>query len=213
MMARDSDRLYPEAVRKACWPSCPGAIWCRRSGCPLRRSASASCPAFACTSSVTARPEEPHPRDADHLRSPVPGQRPVRAWWARAARPLGYPRPVAPQRRRQPGADRRARATDRPADRRAQTPMGPIIATSRCWSPRPGSAGSTPSRSPPRSATSSASPRRPSCAATPASAHASSSPPPPADFRIEARAAATNYSCRQIRPSARSPARTDTLRG
>ena len=49
----------------------------------------------------------------------------------------------------------------------------PITATSRCWSPRPGSAGSTPTPSPQRSATSSASPRRPSCAATPASARAS----------------------------------------
>jgi transposase len=50
--------------------------------------------------------------------------------------------------------------------------MAPITATSRYWSPRPGSAGSTPSPSPRRSATSRASPRRRSCAATPACARA-----------------------------------------
>ena len=38
------------------WPSCPGATWCRRSGCPTRRSgASASWPATGCTWSATAR--------------------------------------------------------------------------------------------------------------------------------------------------------------
>ena len=29
----------PTRATRACWPSCPGAIWCRRSGCPTRRSA------------------------------------------------------------------------------------------------------------------------------------------------------------------------------
>ena len=53
------------------------------------------------------------------------------------------------------GADRRPRAADRRADRRASRARAPITATSRCWSPRPGSAGSTPTPSPRRSATSS----------------------------------------------------------
>jgi transposase len=48
----------------------------------------------------------------------------------------------------------------------------PTIATSRYWSPPRGSAGSTPTPSRRRSATSNASPRRPSCAATPAFARA-----------------------------------------
>ena len=78
----------------------------------------------------------------------------------------------------EPGADRRPRTADRAADRRAQAARAPITATSRCWSPRPGSAGSTPTPSPQRSATSSASRRRPSCAATPDSALASISPAP-----------------------------------
>jgi Transposase len=56
--------------------------------------------------------------------------------------------------------------------------QGPITATSRCWSPRPGSARSTRSPSPQRSATSSASRRRRSCAATPACARVSCSPGP-----------------------------------
>src|SRR5215213_4430689 len=55
----------------------------------------------------------------------------------------------------------------------------PITATSRCWSPRPGSAGSTPTPSPQRSATSSASPRRPNSSATPGSARASTNPATP----------------------------------
>ena len=70
------------------------------------------------------------------------------------------------------GADRRSRAADRAADLSSSSARAPITATSRCWSPRPGSAGSTRSPSPQRSATSSASRRRRSCAATPACARA-----------------------------------------
>ena len=47
--------------------------------------------------------QEPHPRDADHLRPSVPGLGPVRARRPRAARPPRDPRAVAAQRRRQPG--------------------------------------------------------------------------------------------------------------
>jgi hypothetical protein len=68
--------------------------------------------------------EEPHPRHADHLRAPLPGQRPVRPGRARAARPPSDSRPVAAQRRRRPGADRRPRATDRAADGRTAPPRG-----------------------------------------------------------------------------------------
>src|SRR4051794_17262895 len=54
--------------------------------------------------------------------------------------------------------------------------QGAEHATSRSWSPRRGSAGSTPTPSPRRSATSRGSHRRPSSAATPDSARGSSSP-------------------------------------
>jgi transposase len=53
--------------------------------------------------------------------------------------------------------------------------QAPITATSPCWSPLRGSAGSTPTPSPRRSATSAALARRPSSAATAGSARASSS--------------------------------------
>ena len=66
--------------------------------------------------------EEPHPRDADDLRAPVPGLGSVRARRPRAARPPRDPRSVAAQRRREPGADRRPRTADRAADRRAAPP-------------------------------------------------------------------------------------------
>jgi transposase len=46
----------------------------------------------------------------------MPGVGSLRAGWPRAARPAGHPRSVAAQRRRRPGADRRPRAADRPAD-------------------------------------------------------------------------------------------------
>ena len=53
---------------------------------------------------------------------PVPGLGSVRPRRPRAARSPGDPGPVAPQRRRQPGADRRPRAADRVAHRRAAPP-------------------------------------------------------------------------------------------
>jgi hypothetical protein len=46
----------PIALTPGCWPSCRGAIWCRRSGCLTRRfAASVSWRAFGCTWCVTAR--------------------------------------------------------------------------------------------------------------------------------------------------------------
>ena len=54
--------------------------------------------------------QAPHPRDADHLRAPVPGHRPVRRRRPRAARPPRDPAAVARDGRRQPVADRRPRA-------------------------------------------------------------------------------------------------------
>ena len=44
----------------------------------------------------------PHPRDADHLRAPVPGQRPVRCRRPRAAGAPEDPAALARDRRRQP---------------------------------------------------------------------------------------------------------------
>ena len=45
-----------DKIDRACWPHCPHAISCPRSGCPTRASAaSASWRAFACTWCVTAR--------------------------------------------------------------------------------------------------------------------------------------------------------------
>jgi hypothetical protein len=49
-------RARPTGSTRACWRSCRGAIWCRRSGFPTRRfAASASSPAIGCTWSVIAR--------------------------------------------------------------------------------------------------------------------------------------------------------------
>ena len=59
--------------RAGCWPSCRCAISCRRSGCPTRGcGASASRPASAASGQAQHDAEEPHPRDADHLRDPCP---------------------------------------------------------------------------------------------------------------------------------------------
>jgi hypothetical protein len=50
-LACKTDRSTP-----GCWPSSPGATWCRRSGCPTRSSApNASGRGGGCTSSATAR--------------------------------------------------------------------------------------------------------------------------------------------------------------
>ena len=59
-----------------------------------------------------------------------------------------------------------------PTSRSSFDARAPTIATSRCWSPRPGSGGSTPIPSPQRSATSNASPRPRNSSATPASVRA-----------------------------------------
>src|SRR3954454_4793949 len=49
-------RARPTRSTRACWPSCPGAIWCPRSGCPIRRSgASASSRGSGCIWSAIAR--------------------------------------------------------------------------------------------------------------------------------------------------------------
>ena len=46
----------PTGSTPGCWPSSAAAIWCRRSGCPIRACApSGSGRAGGCTSSATAR--------------------------------------------------------------------------------------------------------------------------------------------------------------
>ena len=55
--ARDWRRwpARPTGSTPGCWPSSPGASWCRRSGCPTRRCGpSESGPASDCTSSAIA---------------------------------------------------------------------------------------------------------------------------------------------------------------
>src|SRR6266700_2041846 len=48
--------VRPTGSMPGCWPSSPGAIWCRRSGYPTHASArSGSGRAGTCTSSATAR--------------------------------------------------------------------------------------------------------------------------------------------------------------
>ena len=115
-------RARPTRSTPGCWPRCPWRdlvpeIWLPDPEHPPRARARAL-PAAPGAPSHDA--EEPHPRHADRLRSPVPGLRSVRARGPRAARPPRDPRPVAAQRRRQPRADRRSRAADRAAHRRAQ---------------------------------------------------------------------------------------------
>ena len=76
-----------------------GAGW--RSGCPTRRSAAnASSRGSLALGPASHEAQEPHPRDADHLRPPVPGLRPVRARGPRVARSPQDPRSVAQERRR-----------------------------------------------------------------------------------------------------------------
>ena len=174
-------RARPTRSTRACWPSCPGVIWCRRSGCPTRRFAvSASWPATGCTWSGIAR----RLKNRIHATLMTFGHPcPVSDLFGHAGRELLDRLQIPDPWRR--NVDASLELIDdlelqiAVADGRAPAARAPITATSRCWSPRPGSAGSTPTPSPRRSATSSASPRRPSSAATPASARASTSPAPP----------------------------------
>jgi transposase len=129
-LACKTDRIDAQVLAVLSHRDLVPAIWLP----DLRCAPSVSRHASGCTWSSTARCQAPHPRDADHLRAPVPGFGSVRRRRPRAAGPPRDPRAVARHRRGEPVADRRPRRRDRPRNRQlrlsgAEHPYIPLLLT------------------------------------------------------------------------------------
>src|SRR6059036_1130496 len=110
-LACKTDRIDARVLAELSWRDLVPAIWLPDPS--IRRERELARYRLHARSVQALDAEEPHPRDADDLRPPVPGLRPVRAGRPRAAGSHGDPGSVAAQRRRQPRAHRRPRAVSR----------------------------------------------------------------------------------------------------
>ena len=95
-----------------------------------RRARAGTVPAASGQAQVDA--QAPDPLNADELRAPVPGLRPVRPRRPRAAGELPDSAAVARDGRRQPLPDRLPRVRDRTRSSASCAPPAPITATCRC---------------------------------------------------------------------------------
>src|SRR3954452_22983071 len=146
-----------------CWPSCAAATWCRRSGCPTRRCApSASGRAFGSNlvkhrSSLKAA----HPPDAGRLRAPIPVTDLFGAEGRRRLAQMALPDPWRLDVEASLALIDDLEGSIGQIERElrelgAEHEYVPLLKTA------PARRGCSATRSPPRSATSTASPRRPS---------------------------------------------------